>query len=134
MILATLLMLAAQDYYPPPYSEGGWRTLPDAAKLRELAVDRDQRVIRGLQAQVVEVPRKLARKRPASPVRFGPRDPEQQGVQALERAIAHRGRRTQLRQPQCRGFVEAAGDRGRVSGTHALLRCGRGPAPGPRRR
>ena len=37
MILATLLMLAAQDYYPPPDSEGGWRTLADAAKLRELA-------------------------------------------------------------------------------------------------
>ena len=37
MILATLLMLAAQDYYPPHDAEGGWRTLPDAAKLREVA-------------------------------------------------------------------------------------------------
>jgi CubicO group peptidase (beta-lactamase class C family) len=35
--IAFLLVLAAQDYYPPADSAGGWRTLKDAAQARELA-------------------------------------------------------------------------------------------------
>jgi CubicO group peptidase (beta-lactamase class C family) len=37
MILAAVLFLAAQDYTPPPDGEGGWRTLTDAVKIRDLA-------------------------------------------------------------------------------------------------
>src|SRR4051794_33290724 len=39
VLLASLMppALAADDYFPPPDSEGGWRTLKDAAKIRELA-------------------------------------------------------------------------------------------------
>jgi CubicO group peptidase (beta-lactamase class C family) len=35
--LAFALLLAAQDYYPPPDGAGGWRTVKDAAQARELA-------------------------------------------------------------------------------------------------
>jgi len=37
MALLSLLLAAAQDYYPPPDSAGGWRTLTDAAPLKDLA-------------------------------------------------------------------------------------------------
>ena len=36
-MIAFALLLAAQDYYPPPDSAGGWRTVKDAAQARELA-------------------------------------------------------------------------------------------------
>ncbi len=36
LVLLTVRLTAA-DYFPPPDSEGGWRTLKDAAQIRELA-------------------------------------------------------------------------------------------------
>ncbi len=36
-LIAVLLFLAAQDYYPPPDRAGGWRTVKDAAQARDLA-------------------------------------------------------------------------------------------------
>src|SRR6185503_17218340 len=38
-LLAALLFCAvqSQDYYPPPDSAGGWRTLKDAAAIRDVA-------------------------------------------------------------------------------------------------
>jgi len=36
-LLAFVPSIRAEDYFPPPDSEGGWRTLKDAAPIRELA-------------------------------------------------------------------------------------------------
>src|SRR5881409_3456287 len=35
--LATLVPVLAQDYFPPPDTEGGWRTLKGAAQIRKTA-------------------------------------------------------------------------------------------------
>ena len=37
LLLAARSALQAADYFPPPDSEGGWRTLTDAGQIRELA-------------------------------------------------------------------------------------------------
>ena len=37
LLLALLPSLRAADYFPPPDSAGGWRTLPDAAQTRDMA-------------------------------------------------------------------------------------------------
>src|SRR5437763_17115187 len=37
LLLAFCALSAAQDYFPPPDSEGGWRILKDAAQLRKSA-------------------------------------------------------------------------------------------------
>src|SRR2546423_1298609 len=37
LVLLALPVIEAADYFPPPDSEGGWRTLKDAAQVRELA-------------------------------------------------------------------------------------------------
>ena len=35
LLLAPLTVVQGQDYFPPPDSEGGWRTLQDAAQIRK---------------------------------------------------------------------------------------------------
>ena len=37
LLLSTLGSIYGQDYFPPPDSEGGWRTLKDAAQIRKTA-------------------------------------------------------------------------------------------------
>ena len=36
-VLSAFRLVHAADYFPPPDSEGGWRTLKDAAQIRESA-------------------------------------------------------------------------------------------------
>src|SRR6185436_5672658 len=37
LVLSAFRVVQAADYFPPPDSEGGWRTLKDAAQIRESA-------------------------------------------------------------------------------------------------
>src|ERR1041385_4208030 len=37
IVLAVSQVVGAAEYFPPPDSEGGWRTLTDAAQMRDLA-------------------------------------------------------------------------------------------------
>jgi hypothetical protein len=37
LVLFPLAALAGEDYFPPPDSEGGWRTLKDSAQIRKVA-------------------------------------------------------------------------------------------------
>ncbi len=37
LLLSTLSLVYGQDYFPPPDTQGGWRTLKDAAQIRKVA-------------------------------------------------------------------------------------------------
>jgi hypothetical protein len=79
------------------------------AKLIELAENGHRGIVRGLQAQIIEVAQNLRGKGATAPEGFRPGDAMQHRVQALPRGLARRTGGAQLREPAGRGVVEHAG-------------------------